>query len=218
MGLHKNSTDVHVVCAYEYADAATREAATGFAAADVGKFAWQQDDDSIWILTDDSPITWVQVGGAGGADFAPWLVDILPTISERSAAVGTWTFASYNDNTTWPFVGSTGAGAGGTGLQSDGAQNSAVKWKIVLSAGTWDVHIHCRKSSNTGIFTVKIAGASVGTVDSYAASAAYAKVSVTGVSVAADGAQDFELVMATKNVSSSAYYGEIFAISLRRTS
>jgi hypothetical protein len=64
MGLHQNSTNVHVVCAYVYADAAARAAATGFAAADVGKFAWQQDDDTIWILTDDSPITWAQVGGA----------------------------------------------------------------------------------------------------------------------------------------------------------
>jgi hypothetical protein len=67
MGAHKDSTLVHVPYAWSYADAAAREAATGFAAGDVGKLARQLDDNSLWMLTDDYPAeTWVQIGGAGG--------------------------------------------------------------------------------------------------------------------------------------------------------
>lgn len=51
---------------WEYADAAARLAATGFIAADVGKDAHQLSDNTIWTLTDESPITWVQIGGPPG--------------------------------------------------------------------------------------------------------------------------------------------------------
>jgi hypothetical protein len=47
---------------WAYADAATREAATGFVAADLFKIALQQDDNSHWTLTAVTP-TWKQVGG-----------------------------------------------------------------------------------------------------------------------------------------------------------
>jgi hypothetical protein len=56
---------VHQPYNWSYADAAARTAATGFVAADVGKLARQLDDDSLWMLTDDSPETWVQIGGTG---------------------------------------------------------------------------------------------------------------------------------------------------------
>ena len=51
---------------WEYADATARLAATGFTTADVGKEAWQQSDDTYYRLADDSPITWVQLGGGSG--------------------------------------------------------------------------------------------------------------------------------------------------------
>jgi hypothetical protein len=60
---------------WEYANAAARTADTGFASTDVGMFARQTDDNSIWVLTDDSPITWVAVAvpsayAPGGTDVA----------------------------------------------------------------------------------------------------------------------------------------------------
>ncbi len=66
MTSHSQSTAVHVPYAFSYADTTARAAATGFVAADVGKLARQLDDNSLWMLTDDSPETWVQVGGGGG--------------------------------------------------------------------------------------------------------------------------------------------------------
>lgn len=83
-GLHANSTgvNVHTPIRWIYDDATDREAATGFVPADVNNFAKQTDDDSIWILTDDSPITWAQVGGNTIAD----ILD-LPTVETDSSLV-----------------------------------------------------------------------------------------------------------------------------------
>lgn len=53
----------HGIPNWQYADTAERLAATGFIASDVTKWARQLDDNTIWMLTDESPITWVQVGG-----------------------------------------------------------------------------------------------------------------------------------------------------------
>jgi hypothetical protein len=67
MTLHKDLTAAnnHVVSAFTYADATARGAAT-VTVSDVGKVAWQQDDDSFWVLKDDSPLTWVALGSGGG--------------------------------------------------------------------------------------------------------------------------------------------------------
>jgi len=67
MAQHSEETglNIHVPYAWEYADETEREAATGFVAADVGKFARQiggTPANSIWMLTATTP-TWVAVGG-----------------------------------------------------------------------------------------------------------------------------------------------------------
>jgi len=51
----------HVIHRWVYADATARAAATGFVASDIRKLAYQSDTDAYWVLTDHSPITWVQV-------------------------------------------------------------------------------------------------------------------------------------------------------------
>ncbi len=65
MAFHKSldTGDIHIVCNWEYADAATRTGASGFVAADVGKFALQLDDNTVWILTAITP-TWVAISGS----------------------------------------------------------------------------------------------------------------------------------------------------------
>ena len=56
----------HPVHNWEYANAAARNAATGLVAGDVGKIARQLSDNTLWMLTNHSPVTWVGVGGGGG--------------------------------------------------------------------------------------------------------------------------------------------------------
>jgi hypothetical protein len=48
----------HGPYSYEYANAAARLAAVGFTAADVGKAARQLDNQSSWVLSNHSPVTW----------------------------------------------------------------------------------------------------------------------------------------------------------------
>lgn len=66
--LHKNipANERHAPWSWEFADAAAREAATGFVAADVNKMALQLNDVTAWVLTSHSPILWVPVSGSGG--------------------------------------------------------------------------------------------------------------------------------------------------------
>lgn len=64
MALHRSLApgDIHVIYNFEYADQTERLAATGFDAADVGKVALQQDNNTLWWLVSHSPITWKDVG------------------------------------------------------------------------------------------------------------------------------------------------------------
>lgn len=64
---------IHTPISYEYANAAARTGATGFDSDDLGKFAWQQDDDTVWLLTAVTP-TWVQVGFGSSGMSTPQLM------------------------------------------------------------------------------------------------------------------------------------------------
>ena len=66
---HRNFTTasgIHIVHSFEYADEAARSAATGFTANDVGKAAFVQDVQKLYVLTSHSPIVWKDLTGAGG--------------------------------------------------------------------------------------------------------------------------------------------------------
>jgi len=62
MSLHKavGAVDVHIAYAFTYASAALRTGATGFTSADLGKIAWQTDDNTFWALVATTP-TWVEL-------------------------------------------------------------------------------------------------------------------------------------------------------------
>jgi len=64
--IHKDLlvAEIHQPFSYEYADAAARTGASGFVSGDIGKFARQLDDDSMWMLTAVTP-TWKRVDGTG---------------------------------------------------------------------------------------------------------------------------------------------------------
>lgn len=66
MAKHEDLTDAHVPYRWSYADTATREAASGFDAGDVGKLALQEDNNTLWMLTATTP-TWQQIGGSSGS-------------------------------------------------------------------------------------------------------------------------------------------------------
>jgi hypothetical protein len=57
---HKNLTgnDNHVLYAWSFSNAIDRTTATGIAAADIGKVAFQEDDSSFWILKNNTNLEW----------------------------------------------------------------------------------------------------------------------------------------------------------------
>lgn len=135
----------------------------------------------------------------------PWNIDINPIL--KPATQSGWADVVKDDNQLMNGQ-----------LQSDGAQNRSVGWDITLGAGTWDFTLLCTTNSNQGIVTVSFDGVSVGTIDLYSAALTQNVLkSITGISVASTAKVRLLLKMATKNASSSSYYGVISALGLRRT-
>lgn len=99
MGLHKNVPpgDVHVVYAWAFANATVRASFTGAASGEIGKVAWQQDDDTFWVLVGNNPMRWTELTNSmtpptGLASEPP------PAISTESGA-GTGLEAARGDHT-----------------------------------------------------------------------------------------------------------------------
>lgn len=67
MSFHKDIAigDGHIVHQWEYADTTARLAATP-SSSDIGKVARQLDNDTYWVLKDNSPLTWGRLDGGGG--------------------------------------------------------------------------------------------------------------------------------------------------------
>lgn len=65
MATHRSLTPEqnHVISSWEVADQAARLAITPLST-DAGKLCWQKSNDSMWVLKNHSPVTWVEVGGA----------------------------------------------------------------------------------------------------------------------------------------------------------
>lgn len=114
-----------------YADEAERLAAVGFVPADVGGVAWQWDDDTLWLLTSDSPITWSSLAIPGNEGWVDALVATYAIFNAAAGAyagalehfaiwafpVGTTARTPWVDAWTWlaPWGDTLGPGAGPTG-------------------------------------------------------------------------------------------------------
>ena len=89
---HQDATLNHPPYNFTFANAAARAAGTGYTivAGDVGKFARQTNDNSLWMLLDDSPITWISVGGGAS------LVSDKKTITAADKTTTSTTFVDVD--------------------------------------------------------------------------------------------------------------------------
>jgi hypothetical protein len=157
-------------------------------------------------------------------------VALIRTAGTASIAAGsdlpgyTWHYLSWmgsKSNVGISGISQSGSALGGGKLTSaGGAQNNEVTWDIWLDAGTFKFCMEHDTSSDRGIYTVSLDGASQGTIDEYAASGpnwnAYNEL--TGLVLAAPTtARNFKLKMATKNGSSSGYFLGLASTSWIRT-
>lgn len=60
---------IHIIHAYEYANAAARIAATGLTTGSIGKAALQVDEKSWWVLSNHSPVTWISLASSTSTPF-----------------------------------------------------------------------------------------------------------------------------------------------------
>ncbi len=128
------------------------------------------------------------------------------------AEVGT---STYVYNTVFP---------GAQVRQIPNAQNNSISYDSVLPAGTWRMNMVHYMSTNIGIYTFALDGAalttfsgSATTIDGYAASGTPTLSTITGIVLPSTALRRLSITMATKNASSTAYFGQINSIIFTRT-
>jgi hypothetical protein len=129
-----------------------------------------------------------------------------------------WDHGNTNWNTLFEDAANTTYAFGGD-VESGGNQNDAKWWYLFLTAGTWAIDLLYATGPNRGIVSVQLDDVQVGTLDAYHALPVIKnnRASVTGITVGWTGVHKVSLVMSSKNASSSAYYGTITSLALRRT-
>lgn len=90
--------DIHVLHNWEYADATARLAATGFSSDDIYKLAVQLDNNTVWMLIDDSPVTWGSIGG-GGSSLTDW-TDAVDYVENQEVLYLNLRFRANTDHTS----------------------------------------------------------------------------------------------------------------------
>lgn len=100
---------------------------------------------------------------------------------------------------------------------TSGAQNDEIAWDVNLDAGTWSLTLLHEADPNRGIYSIRLGGVEVGTIDGYNASATNTISTVTGITVASAGRVRLGLKMATKNASAASFFGSISAVTMGRT-
>lgn len=203
-GLHANSTgvNVHTPISFTYADQTEREGDT-LAPEDVGKFAWQQDDDSIWMLTDDSPLTWAQISATGNAIYPQ---DCMIFIHQFKIASGVSGGFTKNIDTAQQFNTQY--------FQASPADGDKIQTTILLKAGTYDVYVLGVTANNRGKLDWAIDGgaAFISGQDWYNGSTQQNIIKTGTCTIGADGRHILSATVNTKNASSSNYFMVITAV------
>jgi len=159
MSLHKNMTllNNHVVHTYAYATQAAMWAATGFAADDLGKYAYVADDDSVWVLQAATPI-WLPVSGVarckldwsgGGTSGSTYGLDVI--IPDNFVLA----YAYYDVVNTF----SSNAGNDAATIQLHLPTDGDIVAGVAISAATdWDAGQHDTIQDWTGANMMKATG------------------------------------------------------------
>ena len=163
-------------------------------------------DDGIVVSATapaNTDLVWVDTNVAGGYGVFQPNSHIFYYVP-RSATSGVWTITLGSQ----PF--------GGV-VASAGTQNEYAEWSASVVPGTYTFSILHDVDNNRGIYTVAIDGTDVGTIDGYAAAAAAAHDTIASITLTQAGVVPIRLTMATRNGSSSNFFGSISGITLTRT-
>lgn len=152
-------SDIHLAHRYSHATAAAREAES-VVAADIGKISLQADDDSFWILADNSPVVWNRLAG----EWAKGSIDASGTIAPSTVSTGisipTGSYiisAFYIVGNT--FTSATDAGEIQLGVNTDDASGILASIAISGVGDPFDAGAHdCINDFTAANFTTKSSG------------------------------------------------------------
>lgn len=154
----------------------------------------------------DASVTLAKLASALVDILMPWNI-VIPALGQVADAATNW--STFQIDT---------AQNGNGYLQSTGAQNAEVNFDVMLAAGTWTINLIVFKAGDSGIYTVQLDGSSVGTLDGWQSPGVRKQIlTLAGVAVATTAKKRLKLLMATKNASSSGYFGYVSFIHLQRT-
>jgi len=102
--------------------------------------------------------------------------------------------------------------------QSSGVQHDEIAFDLLIGAGTWMFELLHARFDNRGIYSVRFDGVEKGTIDGYAAVPQNNMLAaITNIVVPDNKLVRLSLKMASKHPFSSAYYGTIQHVQLRRS-
>jgi hypothetical protein len=148
-------------------------------------------------------------GPVGATPVYPWEVN-----------VNLFTGAISNNNMSTIYVNSDIANMVGPALVSGtGAQGESSSYRIMLSAGTWQVNTIGYTANNRGIYNFYLDNVLMGTVDGYSASPTVnVRRNSSSFVVASTAVYTLKMAMDTKNASASTYYSTINMVTFVRLS
>lgn len=126
------------------------------------------------------------------------LIDMTGVHSVVTASVGAWVSQYYADTDTG------GVFQGFVSQDNPANQNDSASFDFACGAGTYTLELMHLLGNNRAIYTVKIDGTTIGTIDAYSAGLVYARSKLTGIAITA-GQHVLTLLLATKNASSAGY-------------
>ena len=130
------------------------------------------------------------ITGSTGGGFTPSHFQ-LPILSPDSNT----NFSTIASDKPWPYI------------VSSGAQNDVAGYNISLPAGTYTWILISHKDTNRGIYHLREGASDLATIDGYAGAGNLIVDKVTGIVMVGGTLDALSIKMATKNASSSAYYG-----------
>jgi hypothetical protein len=113
----------------------------------------------VLMASSSTAASWQLPGGVVSRQVSVWANGLA---SVQVATVGVWTPSYFRATDTG------GQYVGWLNI-SDGTQNDSITFDFVAGAGTYSLELYHLPYTNRGIYTIKVDGTTVGTIDGYAA-------------------------------------------------
>jgi hypothetical protein len=96
---------------------------------------------------------------------------------------------------------------------ADGLVGKWIEYYVDLTPGNWSLLLLHGMNANRGIYTIKLDGTTLGTIDGYASSLTPARSAIDNIIVATAGRKTLRIEINAKNASSTEHFGSLSDLS-----